>query len=61
MTGVLEKVVTDPKTGKRFACTLKNAKETVKRPIDARQLETAQFKAEALYNDKNIDWLTNRA
>ena len=58
MTGVLEKVVTDPKTEKDLRATLKNAKETSEKANRMLgTLETAQFKAEALYNDKNSDWL----
>lgn len=60
MTGVLEKVVTDPKTEKDLRATLQNAKETSEKANRMLgTLETAQFKAEALYNDKNSDWLTN--
>ena len=60
MTGVLEKVVTDPKTEKDLRATLQNAKETSEKANRMLgTLETAQFKAEALYNDKNSDWLPN--
>ena len=60
MTGTLEKVVTDPKTEKDLRTTLQNAKETSEKANRMLgTLETAQFKAEALYNEKNSDWLTN--
>jgi len=60
MTGVLEKVVTDPKTENDLRDTLKNAKETSEKANRVLStLETSRFQAEALYNDKNGDWLTN--
>ncbi|MGL5206374.1 MAG: MlaD family protein [Acidaminococcaceae bacterium] len=60
MTGVLEKVVTDPKTEKDLRVTLQNARETSEKANRMLgTLETAEFKAETLYNDKNSDWLNN--
>ena len=60
MTGVLEKVVTDPKTEKDLRATLQNAKETSEKANRMlTTLETARFQTEALYNEKNSDWLTN--
>lgn len=60
MTGTLEKVVTDPKTEKDLRATLQNAKETSEKANRMlTTLETARFQTEALYNEKNSDWLSN--
>lgn len=60
MSGVLEKVVTDPKTEQDLRATLHNARETSEKANKVlNTLETANFQAEALYSGKGNDWLTN--
>ena len=60
MTGVLEKVVTDPKTEQDLRSTLHNARETSEKANRVlNTLETARFQADALYSNKGDDWLTN--